>query len=63
MMDWNQIKKNWSEKPIIIKITLILLIIAFIYDIYTGQAFSIFFSICLLLYILAVVIYWFKEKK
>ncbi len=62
-MDWNQLKKNWSEQPIILRILLILLIIAFIYDMVSGNAFSIFFSTCLLLLIIAEIYYWFKKKK
>ena len=63
IMDWNQLKKNWSEQPIIIRILLILLIISFIYDMVSGQAFSIFFSVSLLLFIIAEVFYWFKGKE
>lgn len=62
-MDWNQLKKNWSEQPIILRILLILLIIAFIYDLVTGDTFSIFFSTALLLFIIAEIYYWFKKKE
>ncbi len=62
IMDWDQLKKNWSNQPIVIRILLILLIIAFIYDMVTGQAFSIFFSVTLLLFIIAEIAYWFKNK-
>lgn len=62
-MDLDQIKKNWSDQPIIIRILLILLIIAFIYDMITGIAFSIFFSVCLILLIIAEIYYWFVNRK
>lgn len=62
-MKLDQLKENWSKLPIIIRILFILLIIAFIYDLITGIAFSIFFSVCLLLLIIAEVYYWFINKK
>ncbi len=62
-MDLDQIKENWSNQPIIIRILLILLIIAFIYDMITGIAFSIFFSACLILLIIAEIYYWFVNRK
>lgn len=62
IMDWNQIKENWSNQPIVIRILLILLIIAFIYDLVSGYAFSIFFSVTLLALIIAEFAYWFKKK-
>ena len=62
IMDWDQIKKNWSDQPIVIRILLILLIIAFIYDLVTGQSFSIFFSVTLLALFFAEFAYWFKKK-
>ena len=62
-MELDKIKENWSKLPIIIRILLILLIIAFIYDLVTGYAFSIFFSTCLLLLIIAEFYYWFTKKE
>ena len=62
-MNFDQIKKNWSDQPIIIRILFILLIIAFIYDMITGIAFSIFFSVCLILLIIAEIYYWFVNRK
>ncbi len=62
-MKLDKVKENWSKLPIIIRILFILLIIAFIYDLITGYAFSIFFSICLLLLIIAELYYWFTNKK
>lgn len=62
-MKLDKVKENWSKQPIIIRIVFILLIIAFIYDLITGYAFSIFFSICLLLLIIAELYYWFTNKK
>ena len=56
-------KKNWSKQPIIIRILFILLIIAFIYDLVTGKAFSIIFSICLVLFIASEIGYWLLDKK
>ena len=47
----------------IILIVLGLVIIAFIYDLITGDAFSIFFSICLLALIIAELYYWFTKKE
>lgn len=62
-MTLNELKENWSKQPMPIRILLILLIIAFIYDLVTGKAFSIIFSICLLLFIAAEIYYWFLDKK
>ena len=62
-MKFDQIKKNWSKQPIVIRILFILLVIAFIYDLITGQAFSIFFSVFLILLIIAEIYYWFINKK
>jgi len=62
-MKLDQLKENWSNLPIIIRILFILLIIAFIYDLITGIAFSIFFSIILLLFIIAEIYYWFINRK
>ena len=62
-MKLDKVKENWSKQPIIIRIVFILLIIAFIYDLITGYAFSIFFSICLLLLIIAEFYYWFTNQK
>ena len=36
-MKLDQLKENWSNQPIIIRILFILLIIAFIYDLITGK--------------------------
>ncbi len=62
-MKLDQLKENWSNLPIIIRILFILLIIAFIYDLITGIAFSIFFSVILLLFIIAEIYYWFINRK
>ncbi len=62
-MTLDEIKENWSKQPIIIRILLILLIIAFIYDLVTGKAFSIIFAVCLLLFIAAEIGYWLSDKK
>ncbi|MEE1156702.1 MAG: hypothetical protein U0K80_04735 [Methanobrevibacter sp.] len=62
-MKLDQLKENWSNQPIIIRILFILLIIAFIYDLITGIAFSIFFSVILLLFIIAEIYYWFINRK
>ena len=62
-MTLKKAKENWSKQPIIIRILFILLIIAFIYDMVTGDAFSIFFSVTLLLLIIAEVVNWFFYKK
>ena len=58
-----KIKENWNKNPLIVQITFILLVISFIYDMATGQTFSIIFSICLLLFIIAELINWFYYKK
>ncbi|MBR5954591.1 MAG: hypothetical protein IK021_04145 [Methanobrevibacter sp.] len=62
-MTLDEVKENWSKQPIIIRILFILLIIAFIYDLVTGKAFSIIFSVCLLLFIAAEIYYWLFDKK
>ena len=62
-MTLKKAKETWSKQPIIIRILFILLIIAFIYDMVTGDAFSIFFSVTLLLLIIAEVVNWFFYKK
>ena len=62
-MTLDELKKNWSKQPLIIRILFILLIIAFIYDLVTGKAFGIMFSICLLLFIGAEIGYWLFYKK
>jgi len=62
-MKSDKVKENWSNLPIIIRILFILLIIAFIYDLITGYAFSIFFSVCFILLIIAELYYWFTNKK
>ncbi len=62
-MNLDKVKENWSKQPKIIRILFILLIIAFIYDLITGDAFSIFFSICLLALIIAELYYWFTKKE
>jgi membrane-bound ClpP family serine protease len=62
-MTLDELKKNWSKQPLIIRILFILLIIAFIYDLVTGKAFGIMFSICLLLFIGAEIGYWLSDKK
>ena len=59
-MTLDEVKKNWSKQPIIIRI---LFIIAFIYDLVTGKAFSIIFSICLVLFIASEIGYWLLDKK
>ncbi|MBE6511060.1 MAG: hypothetical protein J6B73_06815 [Methanobrevibacter sp.] len=59
----DQIKENWNKNPLIIRVTFILLVISFIYDMVTGQTFSIFFSVCLLLFIIAELVNWFYYKK
>ena len=58
-----ELKQNISNQPIIIRILFILLLISFIYDLYTGKAFGIFFSVFLLLFIIAAVYYWFKNRE
>lgn len=62
-MTLDELKKNWSKQPLIIRILFILLIIAFIYDLITGIAFSIVFSICLLLFVGSEIGYWLLSKK
>jgi membrane-bound ClpP family serine protease len=62
-MTLDEIKENWSNQPPIIRILLILLIIAFIYDLITGKAFSIIFAVCLILFIAAEIWYWLFDKK
>ena len=62
-MNLDKVKENWSKQPKIIRILFILLIIAFIYDLITGDAFSIFFSICLLALKIAEFYYWFTKKE
>lgn len=58
-----ELKENFSKRPIITRILFFLLLISFIYDIYTGKAFSIFFSAFLLLYVASELIYWFKNRE
>lgn len=62
-MTLKKAKENWSKQPIIIRILFILLLIAFIYDLVTGDAFSIFFSVTLILFIIAEIVNWFFYKK
>lgn len=62
-MTLKKAKENWSKQPIIIRILFILLLIAFIYDLVTGDAFSIFFSATLILFIIAEIVNWFFYKK
>ena len=62
-MTLDEVKKNWSKQPIIIRILFILLIMAFIYDLVTGKAFDIIFSICLVLFFAAEIGYWLLDKK
>lgn len=62
-MTLKKAKENWSKQPIIIRILFILLLIAFIYDIVTGDTFSIFFSVTLILFIIAEIVNWFFYKK
>ena len=62
-MTLDEIKKNWSKQPKPIRILSILLIISFIYDLVTGQTFSIIFSICLLLFFIAEFGYWLFDKE
>ena len=62
-MTLDEVKENWSKQPIIIRILFILLVIAFIYDIVTGDAFSIFFSVTLILFIIAEIVNWFYKKE
>lgn len=62
-MTLKETMENWSKLPIIIRILFILLVIAFIYDMVTGKAFSIFFSILFILLIIAELFYWLKSKK
>lgn len=62
-MTLDEMKENWSNQPPIIRILLILLIIAFIYDLITGKAFSIIFAVCLILFIAAETWYWLFDKK
>ena len=62
-MTLKKAKENGSKQPIIIRILFILLLIAFIYDIVTGDAFSIFFSVTLILFIIAEIVNWFFYKK
>lgn len=58
----DEIKKNWSKQPIIIRILFIILVIAFIYDLITGKAFSLFFSVTLLLFVFAELFYALKKR-
>lgn len=58
-----ELKENFSKQPTIIKILFILLLISFIYDLVTGKAFGIFFSVFLLLFIIAEIVYWFKNRE
>lgn len=62
-MTLEEFKENWSKQPIIIRILFILLIIAFIYDMITGNPFSIFFSAALILLIIAEAVNWLFYKK
>jgi hypothetical protein len=62
-MTLKKAKENWSKQPLIIRILFILLIIAFIYDIVTGDAFSIFFSVTLILFIIAELVNWLFYRK
>ena len=59
----DEAKDNFNKVPIIIRILFVLLVIAFIYDMVTGNPFSIYFAIVLLLFIIAEVYYWFTGKK
>ena len=59
----DEIKENFNKHPLIIKILFILLVISFIYDMVTGNAFSPFFSGCLLLLIIAEFVNWFLYKE
>ena len=59
----DQIKQNFNRHPLIIRILFILLVIAFFYDIVTGEAFSIYFTICLILLVVAEIVNWLFYKK
>lgn len=58
-----EFKENWSKQPIIIRILFIVLVIAFIYDMVTGNPLSIFFSTALILLIIAEVVNELFYKK
>lgn len=59
----NQTIENWSKQPLIIRILFILVIIAFIYDMLTGIAFSIYFAASFLSLTVAEFIYWLVYTK
>lgn len=60
----DEYKDNFRSHPLVIKIIFILLVISFFYDIFTGQAFSIYFSVCLISLIVAELVNWlFFSKK
>ena len=59
----DNLKENFSKKPMLIKVLYVLLVLTFIYDIVTGNPFSIYFSIALLLFIIGEVAYWLVGKN
>ena len=58
-----KIKDNFQRQPIILKLLYALLIISFLYDLFTGKAFSMFFTISLLLFIVAEFVYFIFYKE
>ncbi|MCR5027501.1 MAG: hypothetical protein K6A34_08715 [Methanobrevibacter sp.] len=61
----DEYKDTFRSHPLIIKIIFILLVISFFHDIITGEAFSIYFSVCLISLVVAEIVNWlfYSEKE
>ena len=59
----DEFKETFRSHPLIIRIIFVLLVISFFYDICTGHAFSIYFTVCLIALIVAELVNWLFFKK